>query len=182
MFSALLRNNWHIEIVYLRLKHGGLKHHNLYFIYVFLSLFWLLEIFYATIFPMTKIYLKYSNSSSFVLVFFLYEIQVSLKETILVKTAVIWSHFDKNHFIFLLIYSYSCEESHVKCLYFSYVIFLYGLSQEIGYSSLCCTVGLSCLSILNVIVCIYQPQIPSQSLSLPDLLATTSLISISVNL
>ena len=63
------------------------------------------------------IYLKYSNSSSFILVFFLYEIQVSLKETILVKI-VIWSHFDKNHFIFLLIYSYSCEERHLKCLYF----------------------------------------------------------------
>ena len=69
MFSALLRNNWQIEIIYLRLKHDGLKY-NLYFIYVFLSLFLPLEIFYATIFPMTKyIYLKYSNSSSFVLVF-----------------------------------------------------------------------------------------------------------------
>ena len=33
-------------------------------------------------------------------------------------------------------------------------------TQEIGYSSLCYTVGPCCLSILNVIVCIYQPPIP----------------------
>ena len=36
-----------------------------------------------------------------------------------------------------------------------------------GYSSLCCTVGPHCLSILNVIVCIYSPQTPSPSLSNP---------------
>ena len=41
-----------------------------------------------------------------------------------------------------------------------YTLFHYGLSQEIGYSSLCYTVGRCCLSILNVIVCIYQPQTP----------------------
>ena len=97
----------------------------------------------------------YSNSSSFVLVFFLYRIQVSLKETIFVKIAVIRSHFDKNHFIFLLIYSYSCEERYLKCsFFFFYILFLYGLSQEVGYSSLCFTVGPCCLSVLNVIVCI----------------------------
>ena len=33
--------------------------------------------------------------------------------------------------------------------------------QDIGYSSLCYTAGLHGLSILNVIVCIYQPQTPS---------------------
>ena len=48
-----------------------------------------------------------------------------------------------------------------------YILFHYGLSQEIGYSSLCYTVGLCCLSILNVIVCIYLPQTPSPSLSFP---------------
>ena len=42
------------------------------------------------------------------------------------------------------------------------ILFYYGLSQETGYSFLCSTVGPCCLSILNVIVCIYQPQIPSQ--------------------
>ena len=47
------------------------------------------------------------------------------------------------------------------------ILFHYGLSQEIGYSSLCSTVGPWCLSILNVIVCVYQSQIPSPPLSLP---------------
>ena len=56
----------------------------------------------------------------------------------------------------------------------------YGLSQETGYSSLCYTLGPCCSSILNVIVCIYQPQIPSPSLPLPTPLATTSLISMSL--
>ena len=35
------------------------------------------------------------------------------------------------------------------------IIFHHGLSQETGYSSLCCTVGPQCLSILNVIACIH---------------------------
>ena len=40
-----------------------------------------------------------------------------------------------------------------------------------------------CLSVLNAIVCIYQPQTPSPSLSLPPSpLATTSLFSMSVSL
>ena len=46
------------------------------------------------------------------------------------------------------------------------ILFHYGLPQETGYSSLCFTVGPCCLSILHVIVCIYQPQIPRPSLSL----------------
>ena len=108
MFSAFLRNNWQVEILYFRL---------ILFMYFYLF-FDLWRYFMPQYFPWQRyIYLKYSNSSSFILVFFLYEIQVSLKETILVKI-VIWSHFDKNHFIFLLIYSYSCEERHLKCLYF----------------------------------------------------------------
>ena len=41
------------------------------------------------------------------------------------------------------------------------------LSQETGQSSLCCTVGPHCLSNLNVIVGIYQPQTPHPSHSLP---------------
>ena len=45
----------------------------------------------------------------------------------------------------------------------SYIIFHHGLSQKIGYSSLCYAVGPCCLSILNVIVCLYQPQTPSPS-------------------
>ena len=42
-----------------------------------------------------------------------------------------------------------------------HILFHYGLSQEIGYSFLCCTVGTCSLSILSIIVCIYQPQTPS---------------------
>ena len=34
------------------------------------------------------------------------------------------------------------------------------ITQEIGHSSLCRTVGPCCLSILNVVVYIYQPQTP----------------------
>ena len=41
-------------------------------------------------------------------------------------------------------------------LSFSHIIFHHVLSLEIGYSSLCCTVGPHCLSILKVRVCIYN--------------------------
>jgi len=51
--------------------------------------------------------------------------------------------------------------------YFSRIIFHHVLSQVIGYNSLCYAVEPHCLSILNVIVCIYQPQTPSSSHSLP---------------
>ena len=56
--------------------------------------------------------------------------------------------------------------THIYISFFN-IRFHYGLSQEIGYSSSRCTVGVCCLFILNVIVCIYQPQTPSPSLSLP---------------
>ena len=46
------------------------------------------------------------------------------------------------------------------------ILSYYGLSRDIGFSSLCYTVGSCCLSILNIIVFIYQPPIPSPSLSL----------------
>ena len=50
--------------------------------------------------------------------------------------------------------------------FFSHAVFHHVLSQETGYSSLCCAVGSHGLSILNVIVCIYQPQTPHPSHSL----------------
>ena len=65
---------------------------------------------------------------------------------------------------------------------FSHTTFYHGQSQETGQSSLCCTAGPHCLSILNAIVCIYQPQTPRPSYSLPLPLATTSLFSMSVSL
>ena len=47
------------------------------------------------------------------------------------------------------------------------IIYHHGLFQETGYNSLCYTAGPYCSSILNVIDCIYQPQTPCPSHSLP---------------
>ena len=44
---------------------------------------------------------------------------------------------------------------YVYSFLFFHTISYHVLSQEIGHSSLCCTVGPHCLPILNVIVCIY---------------------------
>ena len=49
-------------------------------------------------------------------------------------------------------------QSHTqKYMFFSHTVFHHVSTQENGHSSLCCTVGLHCLSILNAIICIYQP-------------------------
>ena len=50
---------------------------------------------------------------------------------------------------------------------FFYILFHYGLSLGVEYSSLYYIVGPCCLSLLNVIVCIYQLQTPSPSLPQP---------------
>ena len=47
--------------------------------------------------------------------------------------------------------------------FFSNILFHYGLSKDIAYSSLCYTLGFCCLSILNVTACIYQSQTLSPS-------------------
>ena len=71
--------------------------------------------------------------------------------------------------------------THTSILF--YTLFHYGLSQDIEYGSLCYTVGPSYLPRLNVVICIYQPQTPRLSLSLPaSPLATSSLLSTSVSL
>ena len=62
--------------------------------------------------------------------------------------------------------------TYIHSLYF----FQCGLSQDTEYSSLHYILGPCCLSILNVIVRIYQPQILTSSL------AITSLFSVSVSL
>ena len=53
-----------------------------------------------------------------------------------------------------------------KCFSYIYILFHilfhYGLSQDIEHSSLCYTTGL-CLSILYIIICTVNPQIPSLS-------------------
>ena len=59
--------------------------------------------------------------------------------------------------------SHTHTHTHIYTHFFSYIIFHHVLSQVIGYSSLCCTVGPHCLLTLNKIVCIYQPQTPSTS-------------------
>ena len=48
-------------------------------------------------------------------------------------------------------------------LLFFHTIFHHVLTQVTGHSSWCCTVGSHYLSVLNVIVCIYQPQTPHPS-------------------
>ena len=63
-----------------------------------------------------------------------------------------------------------CVSMHVCVYIHTYIFFslkkiFYGLSQEIGYGFLCYTIRPCFLSILNAIVFIYQPQIPSPSLS-----------------
>ena len=71
-------------------------------------------------------------------------------------------------FFFSFLLKYSCftllcqfllhskmTQSYMYMHSFCYIIFHRGPSQETVYSSLCCTVGPNCLSILNVIVCFY---------------------------
>ena len=68
----------------------------------------------------------------------------------------------------------TCECTHMHAhTHILFLIFHHGLSQEIGCSSLCCTEGPYGLSILNVIVCICQPQTPIRPTPSPS--ATTSL-------
>ena len=54
-------------------------------------------------------------------------------------------------------------QSYIYIHSFSQTISHHGLYQEPGYSSPCCTVGPCGLSILNVILCNYQPQTPHPS-------------------
>ena len=67
--------------------------------------------------------------------------------------------------------SYTCTHVHTRThthtYSFPHVTFHCVLSQEIGHSSLCYIAWSHCLSILNVIVCIYQPQSPSPPCSVP---------------
>ena len=67
-------------------------------------------------------------------------------------------------FFFLGIVDFQCYASlcYIAKLYTYihfkiYILFHDGLSQETGYSPMCCAAGPCRLSILNVIVCIYQP-------------------------
>ena len=78
------------------------------------------------------------------LIYFLIKVELIYN---VVPTSAVHSHTHTHAYTHTPIYIYIHS--------FSHVIFPHGLSQEIGYSSLCCTVGPHCLYILNVIVCIY---------------------------
>ena len=56
---------------------------------------------------------------------------------------------------------------HTETFFFLILFSIMVYPRRLDNSSLCYTVGPCCLSILNVIVCIYQPQTPSPSHSLP---------------
>ena len=44
------------------------------------------------------------------------------------------------------------------------ILFHYGLLQDIDYTSLCYIVGACCLSILYIVVCVYESKTPNLSL------------------
>jgi len=86
-----------------------------------------------------------------------------------------WSIFWRSEvFLYLFLLYSKGTQSHLFIHYFSLLMFHCVLSKETEYSSLCYSVGPHCLSILNVSVCIDQPQIPSPShfLSPPPWLPT----------
>ena len=76
---------------------------------------------------------------------------------------VLYTNLDLLRFIYCLFLFFNT-------FFLKIFFFHYGLSKGIEYSSLCYTLGLCCLSILNIIVFIYQPQTPSPSLSCPPTL------------
>ena len=79
-----------------------------------------------------------------------------------------WSIFWRSEvFLYLFLLYSKGTQSHLFIHYFSLLMFHCVLSKETEYSSLCYSVGPHCLSILNVSVCIDQPQIPSPSHFLP---------------
>ena len=82
--------------------------------------------------------------------------------------------------LFFLNWSVVDSQCHANCCtakWLSYthtdILFHYCLSQHIEYSSLGYTIGPCCLPILYIVVCIYQPQTPSPSLSLPTITTIT---------
>ena len=91
----------------------------------------------------------------------------------------IFSHFVAYFFKFIFYWSivelqrcvnYCCTAkwlSYTHIYILSHILFHYGLSQDIEYSSLCYTVGPCCLSILYIPVFICQSQTPNPTLSYP---------------
>ena len=73
-----------------------------------------------------------------------------------------YQHFLRNLFyqsivvyqsdLFTYVYTHTHTHTHIYILF--HILFHYGLSHDIKYSSLCYTVGTGCLPIINRIVCI----------------------------
>ena len=67
-------------------------------------------------------------------------------------------------YMYVCIYVYMSIHIYIYVVFNSFKIFHYGLLHNFEYSSLCYKIGLCCLSILYVIVCICLSQTPNPSL------------------
>ena len=104
------------------------------------------------------------------LLFFLYWSIVDLQCCVHFWYIAKWFHYTSLSLsLSIYIYIYIYIHTHI---YFQ-ILFHYGLSQDIEYSSLCCTVGPCCLSLLCEVVCICQ-----MSFSISSSLNGTSLSSL----
>ena len=78
---------------------------------------------------------------------------------------------------------FAVQQSDIHIYAHFHILIRCGLSWDIKYSSLCHTVGRCCLSILCVMVCVWQSQAPTLSLPLVvSAMATPALFSVSVSL
>ena len=88
-------------------------------------------------------------------------------------------------YVCVYIYVYICIHTHVYVFFFFFKILLsfhHDLSQETGYSSLCCTGRPLGLSILEQRFASTNPTLPVHPTFSSSAWATTSLFSMSVNL
>ena len=79
-------------------------------------------------------------------------------------SAVPTAEWPSRVFYIYVYYIYVYTHTHILFLILSSITFY---PRRLHFSSLCCAAGPHCFSILNVIVCIYQPQIPRPFHSLP---------------
>ena len=82
-----------------------------------------------------------------------------------------------------MFFNFCCKmtQTHIYIHYFFNTVLHHVLTQGTRHRSLCWTIGPHYLSILNVIVCIYQPQTPCPSHFLPPPPCSASLFSMSMN-
>ena len=78
---------------------------------------------------------------------------------------------------------FAVQQSDIHIYAHFHILIRCGLSWDIKYSSLCHTAGRCCLSILCVMVCVWQSQAPTLSLPLVvSAMATPAPFSVSVSL